>query len=145
MFSTWFTARSPISPTAARRVSLPSRLPAVPPPSRPLRIITIQAACFRDPAVTRFDLLPWHRGCVLRARPSLGVLLYRQPIISMHPASVALLQSSLGLHSFLRWNCRHSPWDFAVQHSCVCVCVCYYPASISFICRIILKAHIYGF
>lgn len=39
-----------------------------PPPSGPLRIITIQDACFRDPAVTQFDLLPWHTDCVVRPR-----------------------------------------------------------------------------
>lgn len=80
-------------------------------------------------------------------RPSLSVHLYRQPIISMHPASVALLQSSLGLHSFLMWNCLYSPCDLAVQHSCVCVCfvVPLVFLLLSLICRIILKTHTSNF
>lgn len=94
-----------------------------------LKLTTEHAVYFRGPAVARSALYPDIHTYMYTAAPFLpSTHLHRQPVISMHPASVALLHSSLpsvGLHSSLRWNCfpshESSPYNTLVCDVCVCV------------------------
>lgn len=135
LHSTWFLIRSLISlPAVCHNLlcslqSLHSLL---------LKITAEHAVCFRGPAVARSALYPPDIYTCIQQPPSFpSTLPHRQPVISMHPASVALLQSSLpsvGLHSSLRWNCfpshESSPCNTLVCD--VCVCVLYFQDFFSF-------------
>ena len=90
-----------------------------------LVIPTDHTICFRAPLVTCSALYPNIHS--VYSRPSL----FSTPlVISMHPASVALLPLSMlcvGLHSSLRWNClpshENSPCNTLVCDVSVCACV----------------------
>ena len=91
-----------------------------------LVIPTDHTICFRAPPVTCSALYP--NIHTVYSRPSL----FSTPlVICMHPASLALLPSSMlcvGLHSSLRWNClpshESSPCNTLVCDVSVCMCEC---------------------
>lgn len=116
------------------------------PPSRPLRILAVRAACFRGPAVTRFALLPWHTDCVLGAASLPGCA----------PLQAANHQYAPGFWSFASvksWPSQlpevelpPSPVRLCCAHTHrLCVCAIF-PACVSFTVFPLqdsLKAHIY--
>lgn len=128
LHSTWFLIRSLISLPAVCCVPQPSLQPAVP-SLAPAQNHRWTRRLFPRPCSSTLCPLPPDIHTCIQQPPSFpSTLPHRQPVISMHPASVALLQSSLpsvGLHSSLRWNCfpshESSPCNTLVCDVCVCV------------------------